>query len=308
MFSVIRNNFKRIQPGIYVFLYHSVYKDINSHPLIYEKVGTSIHRFKEHVELFRSRFEVIRACDIKNILRKKSGSIDKPYAVITFDDGFKDSLENGITELNKYNIPATLFICDRCASGHAGLWRFRLFLLLESDKESAIRLLNKKMNWQGFDEHQVVAESKDNFSKKIVISVDELWEEIRGDKEDVDLFANYDLLKTLDRNLYEFGSHTTNHPVLSAISYREAIHEILIGHKAIEEGIGGSINYFSYPFGGKGHWNSETEKILNSKPEWSVFSAYGGVNFRYNKRDIKRIGVLDYSVSNIYKIISRYEP
>jgi len=305
MLSIITHKFKRIKPGIYVFLYHSVYKNRNIHPSIYEKVGTSVQIFREHIDFFRSRFEIIRASDINKIAQKKSGSIDKPYAVITFDDGFQDSLENGVVELSKYKLPATLFICDRCASGYAGLWRFRLFLLLESHKELAIRFLNNKMNWKGYNELQILSEAKKSFSSNMSAVIDDAWQELRDDKEDIQLFASYDALKKINHDLFEFGSHTISHPVLSRISYEEAKHEIIAGHQAVEQRIGTTIKYFAYPFGGKQHWNQDTERILRKYTDWLVFSAYGGINFVNDNRNIKRIGLLNNSANDILKTLHK---
>jgi len=302
MLSIIFNKFKTITPGIYVFLYHSVYTEKSQHPFIYEKVGTSIERFCEHIDLFRSRFEVIRPCDIQEIV-KKSGCIEKAYAIITFDDGFQDVIDNAVVELLRCQLPATFFICHRCASQEGGLWRFRLFLMLEMQKKEIVSRLNTINKWPAYNELEILAETKDHYFTAYARNIDEIWGEIYNDKSDLDLFASYETFRKLDNTIFTFGSHTITHPVLSAINSKEASYEIFTGHAAVEEGLGRTVNCFSYPFGGRKHWNRDIERLLWEQTSWLVFSAYGGINFLYNKSEIKRIGLLQHSCNDILKIV-----
>lgn len=73
-------------------------------------------RFEQHMKfLHDNHYNVISLNDIESILKNKTKIPEKSVAV-TLDDGFEDNYSNAYPTLNKYQIPATIFL----TSGNMG--------------------------------------------------------------------------------------------------------------------------------------------------------------------------------------------
>ncbi len=100
-------------PGIRILMFHKVGpKD----PKIgYEPTNIPPERFEEQIALLSKAYNVISLHDAIALL--KSGidvTLKRPNVVITFNDGFLDNLTHALPILEKYNLPATLFITTQC--------------------------------------------------------------------------------------------------------------------------------------------------------------------------------------------------
>ena len=101
---------RRLAPGGLILLYHRVSED-SSDP--YSLTATPSH-FAEHMEVLRKLARPMRLEEmIRHIL---DGRRPARGVVVTFDDGYADNLHNAKPLLEKYEIPATVFV----ASGHVG--------------------------------------------------------------------------------------------------------------------------------------------------------------------------------------------
>lgn len=72
------------------------------------------HHFGEHLEVLRKYGQPIRLQQLTQAHR--DGNIPHHAVVVTFDDGYANNLNNAIPLLERYHIPATVFI----ATGQSG--------------------------------------------------------------------------------------------------------------------------------------------------------------------------------------------
>lgn len=87
-----------------ILLYHRV-ASIKHDPLY---LAVTPARFEEHMSYLRDKYDVIplkKLCE-----RIESKRLQGKEAAVTFDDGYKDNLVNALPILEKYNIPATIFV------------------------------------------------------------------------------------------------------------------------------------------------------------------------------------------------------
>jgi len=67
------------------------------------------YKFQEQIKYVSDHFNCITAEEF--IILYESGKLfDEKYCAITFDDGFKETFENGIAVLEKHNISASVFV------------------------------------------------------------------------------------------------------------------------------------------------------------------------------------------------------
>ncbi len=85
------------------------------------------------VELLHEGFELIQLDAVPE--RLQSGSANRPFAVLTFDDGYRDNVEHAWPVLRRHNAPWTVFVATDFLDGNGRLWWLEL--------EDAISRLDK---------------------------------------------------------------------------------------------------------------------------------------------------------------------
>ncbi len=101
-----------LRPGIRVLMYHRV---IDSPE--YDQLTVSPEIFDRQMQYLGNNFNVVSLeSAVKTLFYNKKNSNS---VVITFDDGYLDNLENALPILEKYNLPATIYLttdfCEQTA-------------------------------------------------------------------------------------------------------------------------------------------------------------------------------------------------
>ncbi len=103
---------------------------------------------------------------------------------------------------------------------------------------------------------------RENGVKATVFMVSELvggineWDVKNGENSD-EMLSLQDL-KEMSEYGIEIGAHTLTHPRLTEIAPEDAYKEISLSKKSLEDLLGGSVNFFAYPYG---DYDAATEKL-----------------------------------------------
>ncbi|WP_298293617.1 polysaccharide deacetylase family protein [Thiomonas sp.] len=99
-------------PGLRILMYHRV-----ARLPAYDQLTVSPQRFAQHMQEL-ARHRVVSLDDGLRALQ--SGRIRQPLFAVTFDDGYLDNLTEALPILQRYRIPATIFVttrfCDQALS------------------------------------------------------------------------------------------------------------------------------------------------------------------------------------------------
>ncbi len=95
---------KYTQPSAIILLYHRV-ADVKSDPA---GLAVEPNCFEEHLIFLKKNYEVISLDGL--VKRCRGNSLTGREAVITFDDGYQDNLNIALPILEKYQMPATIFV------------------------------------------------------------------------------------------------------------------------------------------------------------------------------------------------------
>lgn len=259
----------RIAPGGLILMYHRV-TEIESDPW---KLCVSPPHFAEHLQVLQKLGCAVRLQQLNQTL--KNGKRPHRQVVITFDDGYTDNLYNAKPLLEKYEIPATIFLTTGYMQQEREFWSDELErILLQPGTLPEVLSLN--INGTSY-EWKLDATANDS-GYSLYYSLYELLYPLPARErshllDQLLLWANKEpelrlthrmmTMKELSSlqpgNIIEIGGHTVTHPFLATISPEQQLHEIQENKIQLEEIFGQTIESFAYPHG---NYNSETSEIV----------------------------------------------
>ena len=181
----------------------------------------------------------------------------RPFAAMTFDDGYRDNLVHAAPVLRRHGTPWTLFVTSDFAEGRGRLWWIEL--------EEAVRRLDRVtaagLDLPARDEPEKSAAFAALYARLRAGPEEVLLEAIAGLARDAaldgdalvrDLCMGWDEIAGLARDGVAIGAHTVSHPMLAKHGADRARREIGEGRARIEARLGRSVAHLAYPVGDPG--------------------------------------------------------
>lgn len=218
-------------------------------------------------------FEIIGLDDVK--ARLASGaSAEKPFAVFTLDDGYRDNRDFAYPIFKRHGVPFTIYVPTAYADGEGDLWWLVLeealrrlpdvridrdgvprIYLLSTDREKA-EAFDEIYRWlRRMPEARARAVTRELASRagfdplalcrELVMS----WDEIRALAEDP---------------LVTIAAHTCNHFALARLPLTDATREIADSVARVGKELGKPCRHFSYPYGDEGSAGEREFEIARS--------------------------------------------
>ena len=204
-------------------------------------------------------YDIIAQDALAQRLRAPGG---RPFAVLTFDDGYRDNAEFALPILRRHAAPATFFITTGFADGYGRLWWLEL--------EEAIRRLDRVLFTHDGRDFDLPA--RDDGEKQIAFETT-YWRLRSGDEATLlaiiaDLAAQagidsraltrglcmtWDEIATVAADpLITIGAHTVSHPMLARHDDVTARYEIVQSRDRVAGELGINVEHFAYPVGDPG--------------------------------------------------------
>ena len=211
--------------------------------------------FEQQLAYLTSNYEIISLSELVQCL-EKGWHVPQNSIVLTFDDGFQNNLEHGFPILEKYKVPATIFVVTGSISAGNLPWPQHLGVLFQQTSKSSIShslLGNFEFNIQN-----------DDGKKRAYLRVKEPMKEMGRDQRERTLdefqsllevkcpdngMLNWDDLKLLQKKGIEIGAHTFSHPFLAKISMQEARWELERSRDDLLQNLGIQHPAFCFPAG-----------------------------------------------------------
>lgn len=272
--------------GIKILAYHRI-NDAQFDPL---GMRVTIGNFEKQVRFLKKKYNIISLQQALDFL-KDGKIIPRNSLVITFDDGYEDNYLYAYPILNKYKIPATIFLTVQAIEQKRMIW---LDVILETFKKTArpnVDLRKFNLKYYELDSHQkkkkaikdVIAyakqlslESRNNFINEMVLLLNVKEEERDGGYS----LLSWEEVICMSKDGIGFGSHGMTHTILTNLSLEAAEYEIKQSKLVIKERIGIDIDLFAYPNGGRQDFNSDVGILLKKNGYVASCSLLQGMNDR----------------------------
>lgn len=312
IYDVLLNRRVFAQPSWVILMYHRVIDSPAADPF---RLGMCVDRahFAEQIDFLTQLFTPLTVSEVMRRLRE-GRPLPRNALSVTFDDGYRDFVDNALPVLERYNCPSTLYVStggietgerfwwDRVIAAFAGTRRARLDLEL-SDRNGRERVLRIGLA---------------NRRTALVRTLNALWAEPPARLEglvagiEADLGSNprassatrlsLEDVARLDAEAVEVAAHCERHADLTGMRTDEVLRDITESRRRLEDAVGHAIDGFAYPGGRQDHAVRQTIARAG-------FSYAAGTDRGVNRRpfeafNLRRIGMPDTAIADFKRCLS----
>ena len=328
---------KRSDPKGLILCYHRVAK-LRSDPW-----GLSVApgRFAKHLEILRRRARPLRLRQLHQALL--DGKVPDRSVVVTFDDGYADNLYNAKSLLERYDVPATVFLTsgfigqerefwwdeleriflqpgtlpERLSlrlslSGSGGMYRWELGKAAHYTKWA----FQQHLRWRAGKEAPSIRHSIyetlwgllyhmiEGERRKVL---DELlrWAGLEPSVRPSHSSLSFEEVVALSKGeLIEVGAHTATHPALSKLPGASQREEIVESKARLEQILNRPVTSFAYPHG---DFSTETVNIVREAGfDCACSTRADVVNPTTNRLRLPRVLVPNCNEKRFTKLLLRW--
>jgi peptidoglycan/xylan/chitin deacetylase (PgdA/CDA1 family) len=265
--------------------------------------------FQRQIEYIYRHFTVVSLDEALEALIKKTKS--KNLLVVTFDDGYRNVLENALPILHSLNMPCTIYLTTGPIQRHHLIWTDQLVLAFKNSTHLELDLSDSGLGrWQlignGIKRHSsqhlidrlktIPVERKNKLLKEIVGRLGATND--YSDPHPFQLLSIDEVKRLAQDHLVTIGSHTVNHEILTQLPLDQAVREISESKETLEQWIAKPIYHLAYPNG------NYSEAIINEIKKLGFRSA-ATVGFptthAINPFTLERVGIGAWDDMDFFK-------
>lgn len=248
-----------LHPGGIVLGYHRIADDT------WDPLGLCVSpvNFRQQLEVLRDRYMLI---PLRTFVDKlASGEQMAEFATLTFDDGYRDFIDKAMPELQRFGIPATVFISTGFSGGTFWWTKVAQVLNPADSRQSSLQVCingsEQERVFNGLDDHRRAAAAARDLCRELSLLSVEAREEVMHrfvDSEPAESAGSVparamtpEEIRILSKNSgIEIGCHGVSHARLGQLTAPDQAREICESKKHLDAICGPDrVRGFSYPHG-----------------------------------------------------------
>lgn len=246
-----------------------------------------------------------------------------PTLAITFDDGYRDLYTHAFPVLQKYAIPATIYLIGKCMETGEAPWYDRIFVALEFSPKPILELElaePRKLILSNPASRAAAAWEIVCYLRSIPDVQRRKWcaafeQRMRPPMARLEgRMLNWDQIRAMQGGGIYFGAHTMTHPSVSQLDPAELQEELVKSREFLEEGLQTPVEDFAYPFGKPSDCSMAAEDVLSRSGYRSAVTTSAGRNtvgmnpFRLHRMQIGDDGSLPSFGFNLARMLLDGDP
>jgi peptidoglycan/xylan/chitin deacetylase (PgdA/CDA1 family) len=289
--------FRRAQTTRFVILcYHGIGESGN--PL---GLAPTREAFEAQMFFLRQHYRVVSLEEVCKGLRDPRTS--EPGVAITFDDGYRSAYTVAFPILQKYHLPATIYVTLDCVESGEVAWYDRIFLAmavapsgevqLDLDGPWRVELNSREDRLRAALELVAYLRALPNSRRRECCAV---LEKRIGLPQNAlsSRILTWEQIHLMHQAGIAFGSHTLTHPVVSQLTPTELANELGESRRLLEEKLGSPVADFAFPFGKESDCSAAAVEQLSRCGYRSAVTTVPGVNTpQANLFELRRLQVGD---------------
>ena len=280
------------------------YHGVHSEPLPF-KLWTQLSAvaFEEQMAHLAKHFNCVAFSKLLQYLEERA--LPPRTVVITFDDGFLNNYTTAYPILEKYGLPATIFLSAGFIGTDRIIWSERLACIVSLLRDETFSYRDQVFSIADVAERSrlfrvIAGDLKQHHHHIIDDHIEQLMRDADLSLKDVNASTMYHNLRLMNwaqiselvsGGLIEIGAHTVNHTILSRLSEQEAEDEISRSKDIIEHHVN-DVPYFAYPNGGVADYGQEHRCMAERAGFKAVVNAMlGTVTVNSDPYDLHRLSI-----------------
>ena len=280
-----------------VLVYHEVLPD-DSGPPAWVNVRES--DFLWQMKYLKMYFDVVSMDQaLERSLMGKCGQ--KPFAVVTFDDGYKGNLHTVLPFMESMGLPFIVYVATEAVTEGKLLWHDRILGRLSGKKSVVVRLDgggkrgklkiafggSESSRWEKVQ--RLLTCLKEMGPVEREKAVKDMLGEHNGTEPDIKMLNSEDLQKLARSNCVTLGCHTHGHELLHRLEPREIVETLNTANEHLAAITGRAPRHFAYP---NGDFNeSVVEQVREMGYKTAVTTRPGYWTSNSDLHQIPRIGI-----------------
>lgn len=263
--------------SVLVLCYHGVISDeYCDHPVRLPNMVT-VTEFRRQMNELRRLFNPVTIGATRKWLAG-SGTLPRHAVLVTFDDGYANSLTHAAQVLLETSVPAVFFLPTGYIGDRRLLWPTEIYLRVYTWGEDRLPLPDgSEVDLsENSEARTATATAVEELCKGLPSAeVTQYLYQLRGCStpwevaekfgragQEMFSFLNWDQVRELHSMGFDIGSHSVEHPILSRISTERLITELRCSKQTIEHQLGVECYSFAYPNGGWRDFDSRTPSAV----------------------------------------------
>jgi peptidoglycan/xylan/chitin deacetylase (PgdA/CDA1 family) len=251
---------KRFADGGAILLYHRV-TSLERDPQL---LAVTPEHFSEHLAVLRRKANVM---PLKKFPAAQESGFPSCAVALTFDDGYADNYLEAKPILERYDMPATVFVVSGSVDSDREFWWDDVdrMLLRAEDATWHVETVDSEPRHLKYRAACTALRSSSAGERSRMLA------ELRtaGGLEPTGrpthrAMTRDQVLKLAEGGLVDIGAHTATHPVLSTLTRADQQSEIETSKKRLEDLLGKPIESFAYPYGGKKDYTADSVACAKS--------------------------------------------
>lgn len=215
--------------------------------------GKEADLFADHLYYLLRNFRIVSLGEMLQQI-KQHGKPAPDDVVLTFDDGLRNNASVVYPLLQKFNAPATFFVCPGLISCGKWLWNHEARCRLQTLDPDRLLVLSRHLAAPTHSVEGLIAWMKRLPMQERRRAEDFIAVATRNftpspDQRSACDMMSWDDLASLDPELVTIGSHTFSHPILTTLMDEQLDFELRESQRQLEEKLNRPIHYFCYPNG-----------------------------------------------------------
>jgi peptidoglycan/xylan/chitin deacetylase (PgdA/CDA1 family) len=266
--------------------------------------------FRWQMRYLEAHFDVIT---IDQALKRFHGNIPsrKPFAIVTFDDGYSGNRDTVLPLMESMGLPFTLYVATKAIVEQSLYWYDRVISLLDSQEDVQVNITlgerteTFRIPWRGREndrwqamEHlltrlkQIMPEERDKIVRFIL-------DNSGGGKSLLKMLTPENLNQLSTSDCVTIGSHTHGHELLDQLDLPEILQTLQTANQHIIRMTGFLPKHFAYP---NGNFNERViDQVKKMGFETAVTTIPGMWSYSNCRLEIPRLGIGRFETKDSFR-------
>jgi peptidoglycan/xylan/chitin deacetylase (PgdA/CDA1 family) len=273
---------RRTEGSVRILYYHRVNDDNDP---FFHSISTGL--FDQEMRYIARHYKVV---SLAQALKHLGDNSTEQVMAVTFDDGYQDNYHNAFPILQRYGLPATIFLTTGNMDSGEPLWFERLALALktssrewidvEIDIPRRLPLVTEADRLRANDRiFAILRGLPDRDRRQTLNSILQQLGPANADARKNKLLT-WDQVRLMQTKGIEFGGHTVTHPFISKLTREEVKAEVSGCKKRIEEELQLPVEHFAYPNGREEDFGLLNKDLIRAAGYRAAVTTIWGINDR----------------------------